>query len=61
VAFRVHEPLGTKDAIISRLTITAHLFAYLRINPGVTSGTAKLTTGWLGSALAGRVSHPLDD
>ena len=53
--------MGTKDAIISRLTITAHLFAYLRINPGVTSGTARLTTGWLGSALAGRVSHPLDD
>ena len=47
MAFRVHDPLGNWNDVISKLVSTAHLFAYLRINPGVTSRTAKLTTGWL--------------
>ena len=39
----------------------AHTFAYLRINTAVTDNAARLTTGLPGSALAGRVLHPLDN
>ena len=39
----------------------ARTLAYLRINAAVTGDAARLTTGLPGSALAGRVSHPLDD
>ena len=51
MAFRVHDPLGNWNDVISKLISTAHLFAHLRFNPGVTSRTAKLTTGWLSSRL----------
>ena len=47
MAFRVHDPLGNWNDVISKLISTAHLFAHLRFNPGVTSTAAKLTTGWL--------------
>ena len=43
------------------LTPRAHMFAYLRINESITGDAARLATGLPGSALAGRVSHPMDD
>ncbi len=58
MAFQEHEPLGARDDTIEA-GLTAHLFAYLRINPRVTPGTARLTTGWLGLTLAGREAHPV--
>ena len=39
----------------------AHALAYLRFAGTVTGTVARLATGWAGSPLAGRVSHPLDD
>jgi hypothetical protein len=36
------------------------MFAHLRINEVVTGSAARLATSLLGSALAGRDSHPLD-
>ncbi len=43
------------------LTPRAHMLAYLRINESISGNAARLATGLPGSALAGRVSHPLDD
>jgi len=37
------------------------MLACLRINVAVAVDAARLATGLPGSALAGRVSHPLDD
>jgi hypothetical protein len=40
---------------------TARTFACLRIADSISEAVARLATGWAGSPLAGRVSHPLDD
>jgi len=37
------------------------MLTYLRINRHVAGTAARLVTGLPGSALTGRVSHPLDD
>ena len=46
---------------VTRPTHAAHVFACLRIDGDLTVPAARLATGLLGSALAGRDSHPLDD
>ena len=62
VAFKEHNPLGTRGIdLISWPTSMAHALAYLRFDDTVTGPAARLATGWAGSPLAGRVSHPLDD
>ena len=40
---------------------TARTFACLRIADAISGTVARLATGWAGSPLAGRDSHPLDD
>jgi hypothetical protein len=62
VAFRENNPLGTRDDVIFVAAFpTAHTLARLRIAGRVTATVARLATGWAGSPLAGRGSHPLDD
>ncbi len=61
VAFEMHQPLGTRNHSISWPTSTAHALAYLRFAGTVTGTVARLATGWAGSPLAGRDSHPQDD
>jgi hypothetical protein len=46
---------------LSRLYAAAHMLTCLRINAAVTDNAARLATDLPGSALVGRVSHPLDD
>ena len=46
---------------VTRPTHAAHVLACLRIDEDLTVPAARLATGLLGSALAGRDSHPLDD
>jgi len=53
--------LGIGNQKLSRLHAAAHMLVCLRINAVVADSAARLTTGLPGSALAGRVSHPLDD
>ena len=60
-AFEMHQSLGTRNQIISWPTSMAHALAYLRFAGTVTGAVARLATGWAGSPLAGRVSHPQDD
>ena len=60
-AFEMHQSLGTRNDIVSWPTSMAHALAYLRFAGTVTGTVARLATGWAGSPLAGRVSHPLDD
>jgi hypothetical protein len=53
--------LGIGNQKLSRPHAAAHMLACLRINVAVAVDAARLATGLPGSALAGRVSHPLDD
>jgi len=62
VAFGEINPLGTRDDVIFVAAFpTAHTLARLRIAGRVAASVARLATGWAGSPLAGRGSHPLDD
>jgi hypothetical protein len=61
-AFQDGKPLGIREhKVFGAAFPTAQRFVCLRINRAVATPTARLTTGLLGSALAGRDSHPLDD
>jgi len=60
-AFMKRVTLGIGNQELSRLHAAAHLLACLRINAAVADDAARLATGLPGSALAGRVLHPLDD
>ena len=53
--------LGTRNKPLSKPNPPAHIFACLRFDPVVSDDAARLATGLLGSALAGRVSHPQGD
>jgi hypothetical protein len=59
--FRRRVALDTGHQKLSRLFAAAHMLARLRINAAVTDDAARLATDLPGSALVGRVSHPLDD
>ena len=62
VAFRLPDALGIRDSLAFRGCFpTAHTLAHLRFAQPVTALSARLATDLPGSALAGRVSHPLDD
>ncbi len=62
VAFGKSNALGTrKDIVFVAAFPTAQTLARLRIAARVTATVARLATGWVGSPLAGRGSHPLDD
>jgi hypothetical protein len=61
-AFRRPVALGIRDSLSFRGCIPmAHTLACLRIAHAVTVIGARLATDPPGSALIGRVSHPLDD
>jgi len=61
-AFRRPVALGIRNSLAFRGCIpTAHTLAYLRFAHAVTDTSARLATDPPGSALIGRVSHPLDD
>jgi hypothetical protein len=62
IAFGTSNTLGTRDDLVFVAAFpTAHMLARLRIAGRVTADGARLATGWAGSPLAGRDSHPLDD
>ena len=62
VAFEQNSALGIRDGIDFEAAYpTAHTLACLRFAGCVTAPVARLATGWVGSPLAGRDSHPLDD
>ena len=54
-------PWASRNEPFRGCIAAAHLLACLRINRVIAGPTARLATGLPGSALAGRVSHPLDD
>jgi hypothetical protein len=61
-AFRRPVALGIRNSLTFRGCIpTAHTLTYLRFAHAVTDTSARLATDPPGSALVGRVSHPLDD
>lgn len=62
VVFAVRRPMDTRiiDVFVAASPM-AHVFACLRIAGHVAVPVARLTTGWCGSHLAGRDSHPPDD
>ena len=60
--FRFSDTVDIRDILSFRGRLPmAHLLACLRIANAVTHISARLTTNLPGSALVGRVSHPLDD
>ncbi len=62
IAFTENRTLGIRNGIVFEAkSNTAHTLACLRFAGPVTETVARLATGWAGSPLAGRVSHPLDN
>jgi hypothetical protein len=60
--FKNTDSLDIRDSLSFRGQFPmAHMLARLRIASAVTYVGARLTTDLPGSALVGRVSHPLDD
>lgn len=62
IAFEECNPLGTGNELVFEAAFpTAHSLAHLRVADRLTAIVARLASGWAGSPLAGRESHPLDE